>query len=289
MRFTKEIEKENSLPFLDIKIERKADKFETSIYRKPTFSGVYLNFKSSAPETYKKGLINCLLYRIYNLCSNWTIIHAEINTIKKILIRNKYPLNFIDYCINKFLDKCFVKKVPEKDSMESSPKEEFTIALPFLGNQSNIVKKKLKKLFSDYYPNANLKIIFKTGIKIGNLFQFKDIVPPHIRSLLVYKFTCGGCNATYIGKTKRHHEVRMCEHLGISWRTDVPTKYNPKTTTAIRDHIMDTGHKNSRDNFEVFSFCKNNFECLIKEKLLIQKFAPPLINKQVDNFKLHLF
>ena len=81
----------------------------------------------------------------------------------------------------------------------------------------------------------------------------------------------------------------MCEHLGISWRTDEPTKYNSKTTTAIRDHIRDTGHENSRDNFEVLSFGKNNFECLIKEKLLIQKFSPPLINKQLDNFKLHLF
>ena len=32
----------------------------------------------------------------------------------------------------------------------------------------------------------------------------------------VYKFTCGSCNATYSGKTKRHFKVRICEHLGIS-------------------------------------------------------------------------
>ena len=27
---------------------------------------------------------------------------------------------------------------------------------------------------------------------------------------------CGGCNATYYGKTQRHFKARICEHLGIS-------------------------------------------------------------------------
>ena len=30
------------------------------------------------------------------------------------------------------------------------------------------------------------------------------------------KFQCGGCNATYYGKTKRHFKVRISEHLRIS-------------------------------------------------------------------------
>ena len=37
-----------------------------------------------------------------------------------------------------------------------------------------------------------------------------------LRSGIVYKFKCGGCNGTYYGKTKRHFKVRMCEHLGVS-------------------------------------------------------------------------
>ena len=27
---------------------------------------------------------------------------------------------------------------------------------------------------------------------------------------------CGGCNATYYGKTKHHFKVQICDHLGIS-------------------------------------------------------------------------
>ena len=33
---------------------------------------------------------------------------------------------------------------------------------------------------------------------------------------LVYKYKCGGCNATYYGKAKHRFNVRFCKHLGIS-------------------------------------------------------------------------
>ena len=37
---------------------------------------------------------------------------------------------------------------------------------------------------------------------------------------LVYKYKCGGCNATYYGNTKRHLKVRIWEYLGISHLTE---------------------------------------------------------------------
>ena len=46
MSFSMEIEKENKLPLLDVEIIREQGKFTTSIYRNPTFSGVYSNFES---------------------------------------------------------------------------------------------------------------------------------------------------------------------------------------------------------------------------------------------------
>ena len=46
IRFTSETESENSMSFLDIKISRDNNKFKTSVYRKPTFSGVFTNFGS---------------------------------------------------------------------------------------------------------------------------------------------------------------------------------------------------------------------------------------------------
>ena len=85
--FSKESENESCLSFLDILVKRDEDKFITSIYRKPTFSGVYLHFRAHAPITYKKGLISCLLYRLYMICSNWKLIHHEICLLKCISLK----------------------------------------------------------------------------------------------------------------------------------------------------------------------------------------------------------
>ena len=46
MSFSMETEKENKLSFLDVEVIREQDKFTNTIYRKPTFSGVYSNFES---------------------------------------------------------------------------------------------------------------------------------------------------------------------------------------------------------------------------------------------------
>ena len=55
IEFSIEKEQDGCLPFLDVNIFRENDKFATNVYRKKTFSGVYTNFKSFIPETYKIG------------------------------------------------------------------------------------------------------------------------------------------------------------------------------------------------------------------------------------------
>ena len=40
-----------------------SNKLITSLYRKKTFSGVYMNYNSFLPVKYKKGLIHTLLFR----------------------------------------------------------------------------------------------------------------------------------------------------------------------------------------------------------------------------------
>ena len=55
IKFSIEIEEDGRLPFSDINTFRENDKFATNVYRKKNFSGVYTNFKSFIPETYKIG------------------------------------------------------------------------------------------------------------------------------------------------------------------------------------------------------------------------------------------
>ena len=52
------------------KISRENNKFVTSIYRKPIFSGVFTNFESFIPDMRKGALIETLLHRGFRLCSS---------------------------------------------------------------------------------------------------------------------------------------------------------------------------------------------------------------------------
>ena len=110
IKFTVEEEENNSLSFLDIKITRSGGQLTTSIHRKKTFSGVYVNYNSFLPRDYKRGLISTLLHRAYTICSDYNKLHQEIGRLKAIWQKNSFPLSFIDRCIKKFLDKLFVKK-----------------------------------------------------------------------------------------------------------------------------------------------------------------------------------
>ena len=58
-------EKQNRMSFLDVQIIREDKTFTTSVYRKPTFSGVYTHFDSFLPFTYKFGTVYTLAYRYF--------------------------------------------------------------------------------------------------------------------------------------------------------------------------------------------------------------------------------
>ena len=64
--------------------------------------------------------------------------------------------------------------------------------------------------------HCKTQFVFQTKCNVSNFFTFKKRISLFLRSGVVYKFQCGGCNATYYGKTKRHFKVRMFEHLEFS-------------------------------------------------------------------------
>ena len=68
IKFTSEIE-------IDIKIVRYNNKFTTSFYHKPTFSGAFTNFENFIPNSYKYALSFTLLHRAFKVCSNFELFH----------------------------------------------------------------------------------------------------------------------------------------------------------------------------------------------------------------------
>ena len=70
MSFSFEQEKDGKLSFLDIEVFREKGKFVTTVYKKPTVSGVYTHFESFLLTIYKFGMVYTLAYHCFKICFN---------------------------------------------------------------------------------------------------------------------------------------------------------------------------------------------------------------------------
>ncbi|XP_011869031.1 PREDICTED: uncharacterized protein LOC105562638, partial [Vollenhovia emeryi] len=90
LKFTYEIENDKSINFLDTSIIRQNGKLLTNWYRKPTFSGRYINFFSSHPLNYKiNTIINLVDHAI--LLSDEQFHSSNMTLVKEILTNNGFP------------------------------------------------------------------------------------------------------------------------------------------------------------------------------------------------------
>ena len=132
IKFTFEIEENNSISFFNIKIRRVNNSFSTNLYRKVTFSEVFTNFESFIHISCKSNLIFTLLFRLFKLFSNFELLHQEILNLKDIFKRNGYPCNFIDICIKRFLNHVLI----DEKICALAPKKELVCVLSFIGKKS---------------------------------------------------------------------------------------------------------------------------------------------------------
>ena len=65
---------------------RQQYKFITSVYQKPTFSGVYIHFDSFLPDIYKIGMIYTLVNRCLRRCCSWSMFHHELILLREIFL-----------------------------------------------------------------------------------------------------------------------------------------------------------------------------------------------------------
>ena len=79
MPFSFEQEENRNLAFLDIEVSREKGKFVTTVYRKPTFSGVNTHFECFLATVYKFGMVYTLAYCCFKICSDWTKFHEELS------------------------------------------------------------------------------------------------------------------------------------------------------------------------------------------------------------------
>ena len=145
--------------------------FSTSVYRKPTFTGLFTNFDSFIPISYKRGLINTLLFRYFNISSSYAIFHAEVEKFKKIMNLNGYPEKFFDRIVRSFLNKILFEK-PSSTSEPIEPKSIVLFTLPFSGLHSVQIRNQINKLFFSTYPHIQIRCIFRPMQRLSTFFRF---------------------------------------------------------------------------------------------------------------------
>ena len=147
IQFEIEIEQQNSLPFLDIKIHKESDgRLKFSVYRKPTSNDRHLDFRSNNPIAHKISTIKALQRRAYNICSEEDSKEEELDTVKTYLKNNGYPQKLINKCNQEIMK-------PKFDNNDNERK--IIVTAPYIKGATERVDKLLRPYLKLYSKNQN--------------------------------------------------------------------------------------------------------------------------------------
>ena len=188
IQFTMEKEQDNKLSFLDVLITPTEHGFCTSVYRKPTFTGHYLNFHSHHPYNVKKGIVCCLQHRAKAISSD----EKEMDSLKETLHQNNYPESITSATIN-------LDHKTEEDTRKLT-----TVCLPYARGLAENVQ----KIYNPY----NIRTTFRSESTLRrHLLQVKPPTKYRMKKNCVYSIPCS-CGKVYKGETYRPLKVRLEEH-----------------------------------------------------------------------------
>ena len=122
------------------------------------------------------------MFRLFTICSNWQLIHSEIEHLRSVMRRNAYPDNLLNNVIKRFLARLYVVKNSERDVKDTRT---FQIYLPYLGPLTAKTEQSINRLFRQYMPKCKVKVIAKATVRLSSLFSFKDKIPRYLTSGVV--------------------------------------------------------------------------------------------------------
>ena len=268
IKFTKEIEQNNNIKFLDLDITHNEKGIFFDIYRKPTQTDVIIPYDSHHHHSHKLAAINSYLHRCYNTPLSDTNRNKEIETIKNIAINNKFPPQTINKIIHKYQFRHnrhnATALIPIKDEKNHKYRN-----ITFPGK----IAHSIKHIFNKY----NINISFKTDNTTKNkLFNAKDKIQK-VDKNGVYQLNCGTCNAVYIGETGRRVKERISEHIT-----------NKDDHSQFGKHLKFHKHKfNIEENFTLLHEQNKGYKLSLLEHYEITKLINQKPELQCLNAKLY--
>ena len=221
IQFTKEIEENGKIPFLDYLVTRENNTLRTTAYRKPTHTDRLLDQTSYNPTSHKATTVRTLTRRAQIVCDSDDSLTDEIKHLNTVFTKNNYSKDFIER--NTY--------IRPNDSSNNSYTT--TATIPYIRGTSEAIA----------------RILRPYNIRVANV-NGKD--KPEDRPGEVYKIHCSDCQATYIGETGRKFTTRLTEHKRATKKGDLNNniaEHNLKTSHAI-DWDYDTCLTYSTDYYQ---------------------------------------
>lgn len=212
INFTRELEVNGVLPFLDVCVIRGENGFpKFKVHRKTTNMENYIHAFSSHSVGVKRGVICGLVLRALRLCS-LEFLKEEMLHIRGVFSKLGYENKFIESAIRKA--KASYYKVKESCDVKKN-----IIVVP-------VGVGKGREYMSDLFQFVN-----SSGITIKSLVKKKNVVD--VNKAGVYCIGCEGCNGVYIGETCDVNR-RMAEHCRSVEKND--------SNSALVSHRRESGH-----------------------------------------------
>ena len=251
------------------------ESISSTLYRKPTFSGLFLKWDSYVPKYFKKTLIYGLVNRAWKICSTHELFHQEIVFITSVLHANGYPINFVNQCVKQCLDK--FHDTPHNRPTYGPEKKCVFLMLPYCGVNSMTLKRQLQRMLSAIAPWTKLRIVFKPARTLKVLSKLKSQIPLLMKTKVVYRVNCLNCSEFYIGKTVRNLGTTLKEHSTNEY-------------SALYKHQLSKSHSIDFNHPSVVASDSIELRLLIKESLLIRDLTADLsLNCNVGSTELRLW
>ena len=247
LKFTMEVEREGSLPFLGTELLNRAPKIESKIYIKRTNTGLLLLVQSHIDITYKRSLINTMVDRAYRLSSNWSFFSEECDRLRGVFHNLKYQKPLVETTIKRFAERKV--SIQKPCSSPDVPSETVRVVLPFKDPSSaNYVKQQLNNL------NVTVQPVFVSP-KLEQQLKRHEIKPPIVnQQCIVYEFKSNLCDAGYVGYTRGHLHERVEGHTGKS--SSINKHYNLQHNSNMPERFIEL--------FHIIEKCSGKFYCLVK-------------------------
>ena len=229
IKFTVEMEENNELPFLDVKIIKRGKDLIFDVYRKPTNSDNYIHYFSAHSNSTKTGIIIGFFLRAYRICDP-IFIDQEITKIYESFRKRDYPNYFINNARRKAEKIYYNPRVKTNDITR--------ISLPKISINTDIQN----------ILGKDIKIVEKMSKTIGS--QLRKI-PGKINEAEggIYKIPCKDCNKIYIGETGKNLQTRIKQH-----RREFDN-YNTSNANVV--HWLDNGHRINWESASLIKKCNN--------------------------------